>query len=110
MAHLDDIAYGELCRSAYLVQAHLIKKQYSESLSYENQKRLERFIESFRSYRHPETEKADRVLKLFEQYDVQSIEGHKEILEKWAEFEELDKFVGPSSYQRRNSEYILPWP
>lgn len=35
MAHLDEIGYGDLCRSSFLVQAQLILEYYSEKLKNE---------------------------------------------------------------------------
>jgi len=110
MAHLDSFGYGELCRSSFLVRAELILQTYSEQLSGDRLKRVERFIEAFRTYRSSEANKADKVLTLFRSHDVQTISGHKEILWEWAKMEQLDRFVGPSSYRRENGKFRLPFP
>lgn len=110
MAHLDEFGYGELCRSSFLVQAELIYKNYSSSLSDVHRKKVQRFVSAFRTHRSPEAGKADRVLRLFESNNVMTVEGQKEILKSWARLETLDSFVGPSIYTRRDNCYILPWP
>jgi hypothetical protein len=110
MDHLDSFGRGELCRSSFLVRAELIRQTYSEQLPHDRLKRVERFIEAFRTHRSSEASKADEVLALFRSHDVQSISGHKEILWEWAKMEQLDRFVGPSSYRRENGRFILPWP
>lgn len=110
MARLDDIGYGDLCRSSFLVQAELLLVTYGAGLPHDRLKRVTRFIEAFRTHRSNEANKADKVLALFRNNDVLSISGHKEILWEWAKMEQLDRFVGPSSYRRENARFILPWP
>lgn len=110
MAHLDGFGFGELCRSSFLVQAELICKNYGNSLSDTHRKKARRFVSAFRTHRSREARKADEVLRLFEENDVMTLEGHREILESWARLEALDRFVGPSAYVRLNNRYILPWP
>ena len=110
MAHLDDIGYGDLCRSSFLVQAELILQSYADQLPYDRVKRAKRFIEAFRTYRRPQAEKADKILSLFKEHDVQLISGHKQILWEWAQIERLDNYVGPSCYHKQNGTYTLPWP
>jgi len=110
MAHLDRYGYGELCRSSFLVQAELIYKNYGSVLSDAHRKKVQRFISVFRIYRSPEARKADEVLKVFEDNNVMTVAGHKEILESWARLEALGRFVGPSIYIRQGDRYILPWP
>ena len=112
MMFLDDIDYGGLCRSSFLVQARLILESYSEALRPDHLKRLKRFIEAFTTYLLPETNKADRILTFFRDHDVQSVDGHKWILLKWAQIEGLDQYVGASSYRRQESGhgYLLPCP
>lgn len=110
MAHLDNIGYGDLCRSSFLVHAELLLKFYGTELVDEHRKKTVRFIEAFRLYRDPEAKKADIILELFNQNDVQSIEGHKKILKEWMQMEKLEKFVGVSCYERRGTGFILPYP
>ena len=110
MAHLDRFGYGELCRSSFLVQAELIRKNYSSVLSDVHRKKVDRFINAFRTHRAPETNKADKVLRLFENNDVMTVVGHKRILESWTRLEALENFVAPSIYTRQGYRYILPWP
>jgi hypothetical protein len=110
MSHLDKFGYGELCRSAFLVQAELIKKKYYKSLSNVHKKKLIQFIQAFRKYRSPEARKADEILKIFENNDITTLKGHKEILQSWAKKENLDRFVGPTVYSKIGPHYLLPWP
>ena len=111
MAHLDDIGYGELYRSSLLMQAELILKRYGSELCDEHRKKIVRFRGAFRLHRSPESEKADKILDLFKQNDVQTIKGHKEILREWTQMEKLDKFVGVSCYKRcGDTGFTLPYP
>lgn len=110
MGHLDDIGFGELCRSSFFVQAQLILESYDEDLIWDRRKRIERFVSEFRAQRGPEAERADKVLVFFQEHDVQSVDGHSGILAKWAALEDLDKFVGVSSYQKDTSGFLLPFP
>lgn len=110
MAHLDCFGYGELCSSSFLVQAELICKNYSGALSDAHRKKVKRFVSAFRTHRSSKASKADEVLRLFEDNDVMTMAGHKEILESWARLEALDGFVGPSIYTKQGNRYILPWP
>jgi hypothetical protein len=110
MAHLDSVGYGDLCRSSFLVQAELILESYGQDLSDDRLERVKHFIETFRAHRGQETAKADEILGLFKRYDVQSVEGHKQILLQWAGMEHLDQFVGISAYRCQAGRFILPWP
>jgi len=110
MTHLDSIGYGELCRSSFLVQAELVRANYISVLSDSHRKKLLRFIDAFRTHRSPEAKKADEVLMLFRTNDVNTVLGHKRILESWAQIEGLNSFVGASTYARSGTFYVLPWP
>jgi hypothetical protein len=110
MAHLDRYGYGDLCRSAFLVGAELVLQSYGGSLPSDRLKRVKRFIKEFRIYRGEEAKKADKILALFRQNDVQSVDGHKEILREWAGLEGLDQFVGISAYRSESGGFILPCP
>jgi hypothetical protein len=110
MAHLDDIGYGSLCRSAFLVQARLILESYGERLQDFHLKRLQRFIDAFQTHLGAETDKADAISELFENHDVQSFEEHRQILSKWARIESLDGFVGTTRYRQCQSGFYLPLP
>ena len=110
MAHLDRFGYGELRRTCFLVQAELVRTNYSDVLSDSNRKKLRRFIDDFRIYRSDEAAKADLVLEFFRANDVSTVAGHRQVLESWAQMERLDSFVGPSTYTKGQSGYILPWP
>jgi hypothetical protein len=110
MAHLDAAGFGDLCRISFLVRAELVVRQYSGALPYDRIKLAKRFIAEFRTHRSNETTKADAVLKLFEQNDVMSVAGHREILSRWAEQEGLNSSVGLSAYEKRSGWFILPWP
>jgi len=110
MAHLDGVGYGELCRSSFLVQAELIRSNYSAILSDSHRKKVQRFVDAFRTHRSVEVTKADLVLDLFRTNDVTTVAGHRQVLESWAQLEGLDSFVGASTYTKQGNGYILPWP
>jgi len=110
MAHLDGVGYGELCRSSFLVQAELVRSNYSAILSDSHRKKVQRFIDAFRTYRSVEAAKAEQVLDLFRKNDVTTMAGHRQVLESWAQLEGLDSFVGASTYTKQGKRYVLPWP
>jgi hypothetical protein len=110
MAHLDSVGWGGLRRSAFLVQAELILRNYADNLSNTHRKRATRFVQAFRRYRSAQAKKADYVLGLFEDHDVLTQQGHDTILSWWAEAEGLPRVVGLSSYTKENGTYRLPWP
>ena len=110
MAHLDDIGYVSLCRSAFLVQARLILESYGERLQDFHLKRLQRFIDAFQTHLGAETDKADAISELFKEHDVKLFEEHREILSKWARIESLDGFVGTTRYRQCESGFCLPFP
>jgi hypothetical protein len=111
LAHLDKLGRGPLCRAAFLVQAELILKNYRRQLPAHRVEQAERFISAFRTHRPEETAKADAVLALFRRYDVQQSAGQREILARWAQLEDLEKFVGVSAYQKTaRGNFILPFP
>ena len=110
MTALDDTEYGDLCRCAFLLQARLIQESYYRELEPQHLKRLKGFVDAFETHLDKETAKANRVYALFGEYDVQSVEGHARILQKWAQMEGLDRFVGVTSYQRRGTRFSLPYP
>jgi len=100
----EDIFYREF------VQAELMLKSYSKKLKSKYSIITNRFIDAFRLQRNAEAQKADLVIELFNQYDVQTINGHKAIITGWSQIEELDRLVGVSYYERRGSGFILLWP
>jgi hypothetical protein len=110
MAHLDGVGYGELRRSAFLVQAELVRGNYSAVLSNSHRNKMRRFVDAFRTHRSVEAAKADQVLNLFRTNDVTTVAGHREILEAWSQLEGLDSFVGASTYTKHGNGYRLPWP
>jgi len=111
MAHLDKLGSGALCRAAFLVQAELVLKNYQKELPPSRVEQAKRFIRAFRAHRPEEAAKADAVLALFQQHDVQTPTGQREILGRWAALEGLGKFVGVSGYQKTSKgNYILPFP
>lgn len=111
MAHLDKLGYGPLCRAAFLIQAELLLQNYRAQLPPRRVAQAERFIRAFRATRSPETAKAESVLALFGRYDVQSPDGQRGILRRWAELEGVDRFVGVSRYERApQGNYLLPFP
>jgi len=111
MAHLDKLGRGALCRAAFLVQAELVLQNYRSQLPPSKVQQAERFVRAFRAHRPEETTKAEAVLALFRQHDVQKPAGQREILRGWAKMEDLEKFVGPSAYKKTDkNHYILPFP
>jgi hypothetical protein len=96
MSHLDAVGHGHLRRSAFLVQAELIRKR--SNLSPLHAARLDDLIQSMRKYRRPEAIIADEVLGFFAGHDVTSIEGQSRVLQSWAALEGLDSYVEVSSY------------
>lgn len=100
----EEIFYREL------VQAELMLKSYRNKLKCRHRKVTNRFIDAFRLHLSIEAQKADLVLALFNQYNVQTINGHKAIITSWAQMEGLDIFVGASRYIRQGSGFMLPWP
>jgi hypothetical protein len=110
MAHLDSIGYGDLCRSCFLLQAELIRAAYVAKLAPGRLAKLEEFIKAFRQHRASEARRTDAILTFFKANDVQLINGHKEILSRWAEYEHLNEFVGVSGYQMQDGKHLLPWP
>lgn len=109
MAHLDKEGWGDLCRASFLVQAELVSG-LGEALPAGRREKTRRFIAAFRAHRGRESEKADRVLALFRENDVQTVEGHGRILKAWCEQEGLEAHVGLSAYVREGGKYRLPWP
>lgn len=111
MAHLDKLGLGPLCRAAFLVQAELILKNHRARLSLLRVQQTERFVQAFRIHRPKEAAKADTVMALFAQYDVQKPAGQREILQRWAELEGLHPFVDVSAYEKTpKGNFILPFP
>ncbi len=110
MAHLDAAGYGDLCRASFLVQAELVAQIGPDGLPEGRLKLARRFIASFRARRAREAERADRILALFKEHDVQAPAGHQRILGGWSELEGLDKHVGLSAYVKEGGKYLLPWP
>lgn len=111
MAHLDKFGHGELCRTAFLVQAELILKNHRANLPPDRIQRTESFIRAFRAKRQPESAKADAVLALFGTHDVLTPAGQQAILQGWAEIERLNTIVGASRYRKTaQGRHILPFP
>jgi len=113
MAHFDNFTwgqYGDLRRSAFLVQAELFAKSYGDKLSKERNWLLKDFISTFRRFRRDQAVKADKVLGYFKEHNVLKIEDHRNILSKWAALENLDSSVGVSTYVRRGGGFVLPFP
>ena len=110
MAHLDALGHGDLCRATFLVQAELVLKFFGGALPPERLGLAKEFSAAFRAHRAKEAAKADKILALFEKYDVLTVAGHESILREWSEMEGLDRFVGISAYKREGGRYILPWP
>jgi hypothetical protein len=111
MAHLDKLGYGVLCRAAFLIQAELVLQNYRAELPPHRVRQAERFIRAFRAHRPEETARADTVLALFRDHDVQDPAGQREILSGWSALEGLDRFVGVSAYKKTpQGNYILPFP
>ena len=113
MAHFDNFTggrYGDLRRSAFLVQAELIMRFYGDRLSGKHMQLVKDFIQTFRRFRRRQANKADKVLGYFKKDDVYTVEGHSRILSKWAELEDLNTRVGLSSYVAKGGGFVLPFP
>ena len=110
MAHLDTVGYGVLCRAAFLVQAELVLQNYNRRLTSAHRQLARQFIDAFRRYRKPETEHADRVLALFKRDDVQTVAGHRKVLQGWARIAGVERFMGVTAYRCQGNRYLLPWP
>jgi len=113
MAHLDKIAggrYGGLRRCTFLVQVELVLERYGEKLSRGHRRAAEDFVSTFRKYRKEQAEKADEVLELFRNNNINDVKGHAKILSGWARLEGLDEWVGLSRYVRRAGGFVLPYP
>lgn len=111
MAHLDKLGWGTLCRVCFFVQAELILKNYRAQLPAGRIELAERFIRAFRAHRAVEAAKADAVLALFREHDVQTPAGQREILRRWSKMEGLDQFVGVSVYEKTGKgSFVLPFP
>ncbi len=110
MAHLDGFGFGDLYRATLFVQVQLVRDTLSDSLASERLELLDGFIDAFSRHRPRQHRKAKHILQLFREHDVRTLEGHAAILSAITEMERLDKFMGVSSYVRKNGSYILPWP
>lgn len=110
MAHLDPFEFGDYYRASLYVQVQLIRDKYSEMLFAERLTVLDDFLESFRRFRPRQHRKANRILQLFQEYNVQTIDGHSQILVQLTQLEKLVQDMGISSYSKQNGKYILPWP
>ncbi len=110
MAHLDNIGFGVLRRSCFLVHAELFLEHYADFLKPEHLASTKEFVESFRKYRHREARKADRLLFLFKTHNVMNPKEQKQILSAWLQLGRFDSHFGVSVYVRANNGYILPYP
>jgi hypothetical protein len=107
LTHLDSVGRGNLCRSAFLIQAEQILAQYGKRLSADHRAKTERFIRAFRAHRPEESAIADKVLALFAKYDVNTDAGHQAISDGWLEIEGLGAYAGSTRFQLH---YTLPFP
>jgi hypothetical protein len=110
MAHLDCFGFGDLYRAILFVQVQLIRDGYSDMLSAERLTVLDNFLNAFSISRPRQYRKAKRILRMFQEHDVQTIDGHSEILVELTSLEKVNKHMGVSSYYKENRSYILPWP
>lgn len=110
MAHQDKYGCGDLYRAMLLVQCYLIRMNYHDILAKERLILMDDFVDTFRQFRPNQFEKAQRILSIFRSYDVHSVHGHAEILSKLAIMEEVNQFMGVSTYQKVDGKYILPFP
>lgn len=110
MAHLDCFGFGDLNRARLFVQVQLIRDGYSDMLSAERLTVLDHFLDAFSISRPRQYRKAKRILRMFQEHDVQTIDGHAEILVELTALEKLNQYIGVSSYCQENKKYILPWP
>lgn len=111
MCHDDDVGGGTVRRTAFLVQAELIRKNYASQLSEDHRLKLEKFIQAFRAHRPEETAMADQVLSLFRDHDVNTAAGHQAISDGWVRLAGLESKVGSTRYRIQvQTKYVLPWP
>lgn len=109
MCHDDSVGGGTVRRTAFLVQAELIRKNYAGQLSEDHRLKLEKFIQAFRAHRPEEAALADQVLAQFRDNDVGTAAGHQAISDAWIRLAGLEKSVGSTRY-RVQTKYVLPWP
>lgn len=105
MTALDKYDYGELYRSAWLVQAELYLRLYRSEITEKHGELIDGFITAFRKCRLKETSRANKVLDYFNQHDVQTVDGHREILRKWAILEKLNGLIRIKKYVRTSRGY-----
>ena len=107
MSHDDLLGGGAVRRTAFLVQAELIRQNYAARLSPEHLAALERFVAAFRAHRPEESALADQVLALFREHDVMTAAGHQAISDGWLRLAGLEQAAGSTRYR---TKYVLPWP
>jgi hypothetical protein len=111
LAHLDKAGLGVLCRACFLLQAELLLKNYRDLLPVGRVQQTERFIRAVRQHRPREAAHADTILKILEQHDIATREGHRGALLAWAKLEGIDHVVGASCYQKSDGgKFLLPFP
>lgn len=110
MQDFDKIDFGDLRRCFYLVFVELVLDSYGNALTFEHRELAKDFVNTFRNTRSRESKKADKILGYFKQYDINSIDGHKAILENWTKLELLNSCVGPMSYSVQGNGFVLPFP
>lgn len=110
MAHQDKFGCGDLYRALLYVQCYFLRANYEEALTQERLDLLDDFVDTFRRFRPRQLRKAQSILSVFESHNVQSVEGHAEILRALAELEKVDQFMGISAYRKQNGMYVLPYP
>jgi hypothetical protein len=98
MAHFDAIGYGDLRRTAFMVEVEWALSSFGSQLGERPRGLLTEFITTFRKHRVREAAKADLVLSIFHQCDVRTAEGHKQILMRWIALEELGRYVALGRY------------
>jgi hypothetical protein len=110
MAHCDAFGFGDFYRASLFVQVQLIREKHAATLSAARLAVLDDFIECFRRSRPRQHRKATAILGLFGEHNVQTLDGHAEILCQLSRMEKVDEYMGLSSYRKQGGKYILPWP
>jgi hypothetical protein len=108
MAHHDNLGESAklLRRATFLISAELIRRRYRKDISAKHLAVLDQFVVSFRKFRRSEAEYANKVLELFTQNDIKTVEGHVAILRGWLNLHELAGVAVPATYQREGGRYF----
>ena len=110
LSHMDADGFGDVMRVSTLVQVEVSLRDLGSALPSNRVARLRDFSEAFRKFRPRESALADQVLAWFAGNDVMTPAGHERILWNWMKLAGLDRFAGPTRFERRDGKWVLPWP